>query len=183
MVARGLDLGLVTLVGVVSADSGLNLPDFRAGERGFQLLAQVAGRAGRGPLSGRVIIQTFCPQHYAIQAALKHDYTSFYNQEIAYRRQLHNPPFSQIARLTYSHTNDGFCHREADRLKHLLAVEMDAGGTTDIDLIGPAPAFVSRLRGRYRWQLVLRGSGIAAFLSRMDIPQGWTLDIDPLGLD
>ena len=183
MVAKGLDLQLVTLVGVVSADSGLNLPDFRAGERVFQLLTQVAGRAGRGAMGGRVIIQTFFPQHYSIQAALRHDYVSFYRQEIAYRRQLHNPPFSRIIRLTYSHINEAACHKQADELKRLLAIEMDAGGIGGISLIGPAPAFVPRLRGRYRWQLILRGKDLAALLSRIDIPQGWAVDVDPLGLD
>ena len=106
MIAKGLDLPLITLVGVVSADTGLNLPDFRAGERTFQLLSQVAGRAGRGTLGGQVIIQTYSPEHYAIQAAAGHDYTLFYKREIEYRRQLRNPPFSRLARLTYSHVND-----------------------------------------------------------------------------
>ena len=129
MVAKGLDLPRVTLVGVVSADTGLNLPDFRAGEKSFQLLSQVAGRAGRGILGGKVIIQTFYPRHYAIQAALTHNYISFYNKEITYRRQLHNPPFSRIVRLIYSHTNDALCQKEAGRMKRLLATEMDAAGT------------------------------------------------------
>ena len=182
MVAKGLDLPRVTLVGVVSADTGLNLPDFRAGERSFQLLSQVAGRAGRGILGGRVIIQTFYPRHYAIQAALKHDYTSFYHKEIAYRRQLHNPPFSQIVRLTYSHTNDDLCHREAERMKRLLTAEIDAAGIGGISLVGPAPAFIQRLRGRFRWQLVVRGFEVSTFLSRVDIPPGWVVDVDPLGL-
>ena len=182
MVAKGLNLPQVTLVGVVSADTGLNLPDFRAGERSFQLLSQVAGRAGRGPLGGRVIIQTYCPQHYAIQAAVKHDYISFYNQEIAYRHQLHNPPFSKIVRLIYSHTNDALCHNEAERMKRLLASEIEAKGTYDINIIGPAPAFIHRLRGRFRWQLILRGPETSAFLSQLAIPQGWTVDIDPVGL-
>ena len=182
MVAKGLDLPRVTLVGVVSADTGLNLPDFRAGERSFQLLSQVAGRAGRGVPGGSVIIQTFYPQHYAIQAALKHDYISFYNQEIAYRRQLHNPPFSQIVRLIFSHTNDTFCHREAERMKQLLAMEIEARGIYGISLIGPAPAFIHRLRGRFRWQLILRGSETSTFLSRVAVPQGWTVDVNPVGL-
>jgi len=182
MVARGLDFPRVTLVGVVSADTGLNLPDFRAGERSFQLLSQVAGRAGRGILGGRVIIQTFYPQHYAIQAALKHDYTSFYHKEIAYRNQLHNPPFSRIVRLTYSHTNDDRCHREAERMKRLLSAEIDASGTSNVSLIGPAPAFIQRLRGRFRWQLFLRGIEVATFLSRIDIPPGWIVDVDSIGL-
>jgi primosomal protein N' (replication factor Y) len=182
MVAKGLDLPQVTLVGVVSADTGLNLPDFRAGERTFQLLSQVAGRAGRGPLGGQVIIQTYSPEHYAIQAAAKHDYTLFYDREIDYRRQLHNPPFSRLASLTYAHANDTLCQREAERMKRLLINEIDSKGIADLNLIGPAPAFIHRLRGRFRWQLILRGSDPSAFLSEIPIPQGWVVDIDPVGL-
>lgn len=182
MVARGLDLPRVTLVGVVNADSGLSLPDFRAGERSFQLISQVAGRAGRGTMGGRVIVQTFCPQHYAIRATLKHDYKSFYKQEIAYRRQLRNPPFSRLVRLTFSHINDSLCRREAERMKQTLSAEMEAAGISGISLIGPAPAFIQRLRGKYRWQLIIRGADPTAFLSRIDIPWGWAVDVDPLGL-
>ncbi|MFC2041699.1 primosomal protein N', partial [Chloroflexota bacterium] len=182
MIAKGLDFPLVTLVGVVNADTALNLPDFRAGERTFQLLSQVAGRAGRGPLGGQVIIQTYSPEHYAIQAAAKHDYPLFYNKEIAYRRQLNNPPFSRLASLVYTHTNDALCQKEAERMKHLLSEERDSKGIANIQIIGPAPAFIHRLRGRFRWQLVLRGSTLSDFLSPLPIPQGWTVDINPVGL-
>ena len=182
MVAKGLDLPLVTLVGVISADTSLNLPDFRAGERTFQLLCQVAGRAGRGTLGGRVIIQSYCPEHYAVQAAVEHDYTSFYRQEIAYRRQLRNPPFSRLVRLVFSHVNNEVCRQEAARMKQMLAAEMDSQGIADISLIGPSPAFVQRLRGRFRWQIILRGTNPALFLSPLSIPQGWTIDVGPVGL-
>ncbi len=182
MVAKGLDLPQVTLVGVVSADTGLNLPDFRAGERTFQLLSQVAGRAGRGPSGGEAIFQTYSPEHYAIQAAAQHDYTLFYDKEIAYRRQLHNPPFTRLASLIYTHTNDAHCQKEAERMKRRIIEERDARGIADLSLIGPAPAFIHRLRGRFRWQLVLRGSELSAFLSQIPIPQGWTVDIDPVGV-
>ncbi len=182
MVAKGLDLPLVTVVGVINADTGLNLPDFRAGERTFQLLNQVAGRAGRGTLGGKVIIQTYSPEHYAIQAAAKQDYALFYEKEIAYRRQLHNPPFTRLVSLVYSHTNDYLCRREAERMRRLLIEERDSKGIGDLDVIGPAPAFIHRLRGRFQWQLVLRGSEPSSFLSQMAIPQGWAVDIDPVGL-
>ena len=182
MIAKGLDLPLVTLVGVVSADTSLNLPDFRAGERTFQLLSQVAGRAGRGILGGQVIIQTYSPEHYAVQAAAKHGYVLFYDREINYRRQLHNPPFTRLVSLVYSHTNDALCQRETERMKRLLVEERDSKGIADISLIGPAPAFIHRLRGRFRWQLILRGSEPAAFLSQITFPQGWAIDIDPVGL-
>ena len=182
MLSKGLDLPLITLVGVVNADTGLNLPDFRGGERTFQLLSQVAGRAGRGPSGGQVIIQTYSPEHYAIQAAARHDYTFFYNQEIDCRHQLHNPPFSRLASLVYTHTNDSLGQKEAARMKNLVIEERDSKGIADLGLIGPAPAFIHRLRGRFRWQLILRGSEPAALLSEIPIPQGWTVDIDPVGL-
>ena len=182
MIAKGLDLPLVTLVGIVSADIGLNLPDFRAGERTFQLLSQVAGRAGRSSLGGQVIIQTYSPEHYAIKAAAKHDYTLFYDKEITYRRQLHNPPFSQLASLVYSHTNEALCQREAERMKRLLIEERDSRGIADLSLVGPAPPFIHKLRGRFQWQIVIRGSELSTFLSLIPIPRGWTVDIEPVGL-
>jgi primosomal protein N' (replication factor Y) len=182
MVAKGLDIPSVTLVGVVSADTILNLPDFRAGERTFQLLSQVAGRAGRGEMGGRVIIQTFSPEHYAIQAAARHDYAAFYEKEIAYRREFHNPPFTQLALLVYAHTNDALCQREAGRMKGVLAGEINARGVGGIDVLGPAPAFFHRRRGRFRWQLMLRGTQLSAFLALVPFPQGWTVDIDPVSL-
>ena len=182
MVAKGLDLPLVTLVGVVSADTSLNFPDFRSGERTFQLLSQVVGRAGRGGPKGEVVIQTYSPKHYAIQMAAEHDYASFYEKEIGYRRQLHNPPFSRLARLVYSHTNDTLCQREVERMKRLLNEEIDSKGIDNLSVIGPAPAFIHRLRGRFRWQIILRGSKPSAFLAQIPIPQGWAVDIDPIGL-
>jgi len=182
MIAKGLDLPLVTLVGVVSADTGLNLPDFRAGERTFQLLCQVAGRAGRGTMGGQVIIQTYSPDHYAIQAAARHDYASFYEREINYRRKLRNPPFSRLVLLTYSHPNDILCQRGAERMQQLLIAEIEARGIADLSLIGPAPAFIHRLRGRFRWQIILRGSEPSALLSQITIPRGWAVDVDPVGL-
>ncbi len=182
MITKGLDLPRVTLVGVVNADTALHLPDFRAGERTFQLLTQVAGRAGRGPLGGQVIFQTYSPENYAIQSASKHDYALFYEKEINYRRQLNNPPFSSLARLTYTHTNNAVCQREVERMKKLIADEIAAQGIAGLGIIGPAPAFIPKLGGRFRWQLILRGSDLTAFLSPLPIPQGWTVDIDLVGL-
>ncbi len=182
MIAKGLDLPGVTLVGVVNADTAMHLPDFRSGERTFQLLSQVAGRAGRGALGGRVVIQTFSPEHYAVRAAAKHDYHAFYEKELAYRRELHNPPLSKLARLVFAHTNDYSCQKEAERMKRQLVQERDAAGIADLEFVGPAPAFVHRLRGRYRWQIIVRGTNPSAFLSKIPFRQGWGVDIDPVGL-
>ena len=182
MVAKGLDLPQVTLAGVISADTSLNLPDFRAGERTFQLLCQVAGRAGRGFMPGRVFIQTYSPEHYAIRAASRHDYSAFYARELEYRREFGYPPFSRLASLTFSHINGRACFREVDRMGSLLKAENDRRGLADLRLIGPMPAFVPRLRGRYRWQLVLCGANLDDFLADIAFPRGWAVDIDPVGM-
>ena len=182
MIAKGLDIPLVTLVGVINADVGLYLPDFRAGERTFQLLSQVAGRAGRGAWGGRVIIQTYTPEHYAISTAAEHDYSAFYHQEIAFRHQYGNPPFNRLIYLVYAHTNADQCQEEAERLARLLREEIDAQGLANISLIGPSPAYIQRIRGRYRWQLIIRSPDPMGILSKVTIPQGWTVDVDPVGL-
>ncbi|MCX6012750.1 MAG: primosomal protein N', partial [Chloroflexi bacterium] len=113
MIAKGLDLPLVTVVGIISADTALNIPDFRAGERTFQLITQVAGRAGRDLKAGKVIIQTYSPEHYAIDAAARYDYATFYKKELIYRRENNNPPYQRMARLLYSHTNEDHCRQES----------------------------------------------------------------------
>jgi primosomal protein N' (replication factor Y) (superfamily II helicase) len=182
MIAKGLDLPGVTLVGVVSADIALNLPDFRAEERTFQLLSQVAGRAGRGPKGGKVIIQTYSPENYAIKAAASHDYLAFYQKEMAYRYQLHNPPFIRLARLVFTHSNDDRGREEAERIQRMLLKERDSKGISSLSLIGPAPAYIYRLRGKYRWQLILRAPDPSTFLSGLVFPRGWVIDIDPVGL-
>lgn len=182
MVAKGLDLPRVTLVGVMIADMGLNLPDFRAGERTFQLLLQVAGRAGRGHLGGQVFVQTYSPQHYAVAAAAAHDYAAFYEREMAYRRQLRDPPFTRLVRMTRAGPDDARCHAEAETTARHIRAKLDAAGISGIDVIGPGPAFIHRLRGQYRWQIMLRGRGLSGFLSRMPIPRGWIVDVDPVGI-
>ncbi len=181
MIAKGLDIPQITLSGIISADTGLNLPDFRAGERTFQLLCQVAGRAGRGLKAGKVIIQTYNPESYIIKAAAKQDYLEFYHQEINYRRQYHYPPFSQFVRLIYTHTNENICRRETERISQLLLREVKGQTASQLKLIGPTPAFALRIRGRYRWQLILQGHNLVQILSRISLPQGWTVDVDPVG--
>jgi len=182
MIAKGLDLPQVTLAGIINADTGLNFPDFRSTERTFQLLCQVAGRAGRGVKAGRVIIQTYSPDNYIIEAAAKHDYLGFYHKEIDYRRRYNYPPFSQLVRLVYSHTNEQLCRREVERAYRLILEEGAREGTTNFNVIGPVPAFAFRARGRYRWQLFLRGPESTRLLSKLTLPWGWTIDVDPVGM-
>jgi primosomal protein N' (replication factor Y) len=182
MIAKGLDLPLVTLVGVVSADTALRLPDFRASERTFQLLTQVAGRAGRSILGGKVIIQTYAPQHFCIQAASRHDYEGFYAQELEFRRQQGYPPFSRLVKLLFVNKSARRCEEEADKMRRILQRRMAATGLQRTDVIGPAPCFVARLRGKYRWQLVLRGPEPAALLKDLPMPLGWRVDVDPVSL-
>lgn len=182
MVAKGLDLPFVTLVGVITADTALHLPDFRASERTFQLLAQVAGRAGRSILGGKVIIQTYAPQHYCIQAASGHDYESFYEQEIAFRRQQVYPPFSRLVKLLFTHTNAAKCKEAAHTLWQRLGNRIARLGMPNVDLIGPAPCFIGRLRGRYRWQIIVRGPDPTRLLVGLRLPLGWRVDVDPVSL-
>jgi primosomal protein N' (replication factor Y) len=180
MLAKGLDLPLVTLVGVVSADTGLNLPDYRAAERTFQVLTQVAGRAGRGLLGGRVILQTYEPDHYAIRAAGRHDYVAFSRQELRLRAELGYPPFKRLVRLIYRDVSAPRAERETRRMAGLLTNTIRETQQR-VDLIGPAPCFFSRIRGHYRWQILLRGNDPAAILPS-ELAQGWGIDVDPVSL-
>ena len=182
MIAKGLDLPLVTLVGVVSADIGLALPDYRAGERVFQLLTQVAGRAGRGVLGGKVVLQTYQPEHYVIQAAAGHDYAGFAAQEGKYRRELGYPPYRRLARIVFSYANPERAREQAEfaasRLRQILR-ERDQTGTT---IIGPAPCFYTRVDRNYRWHLLLRGPNPRAALQALSPERGWRIDIDPVSV-
>ena len=182
MVAKGLHVPNVTLVGILLADIGLNLPDFRAGERAFQLLCQVAGRAGRGPVPGRVVIQTYDPENYAVEAAAAQDYEHLYEKEIDFRRQLSNPPFTRLVHMTYLHTSLEACQREATRTGRVLRRQAYSLGLTDIEVVGPAPAFPERARGKYRWHIVLRGQNLHSFLEGVGIPEGWMVDVDPISV-
>jgi primosomal protein N' (replication factor Y) len=182
MIAKGLHFPSVTLVGVVLADVGLSIPDYRAGERGFQLLCQVAGRAGRGEHPGRVIIQTYQPDNYAIRAAAAQDYLSFYTKEMAYRRERGNPPYNKLIRLLHTHINQAVCEQEANTVAQTLADERDSRGIGNIEILGPVPAFPARLRGRYRWHIVLRGPEPRELLDHVALSRDWHVDIDPVSL-
>lgn len=182
MVAKALDFPRVTLVGVVLADTGLLLPDFRAAERGFQLLTQVAGRAGRGELPGRVIVQTYTPGHYAIQAARLQDYDQFAQRELAFREQHGYPPFQRLARLLYHHEDESRCWRECGRVLRLLRTRLGADDRDDVRLVGPAPAYFRKLRSRYRWQVLITAPAPERLLADLNLPAGWTVDVDPTSL-
>jgi primosomal protein N' (replication factor Y) (superfamily II helicase) len=181
MLAKGLDLPLVTLVGIVLADVGLNLPDPFATERVFQVLTQVAGRAGRSVRGGQVILQTFQPEHPIIQAAAGHDYTRFYEQELAGRRALGYPPFGRLVRLEYRHRENERAEAEAGKMAGRLRSRIEAQERIQTMLVGPVPCFFSKLRGEYRWQIVLRGPGPVDLLQgqRFD---GWRVEVDPVSL-
>ena len=154
MIAKGLDFPEVTLVGVISADTALNLPDFRASERTFQLLTQVAGRAGRGASPGKVIIQTYNPAHYAIRCAKMHDYISFYNKEMDFRRQLLYPPFTHFIAILLRGRNEKEVSKASAELSELLEERCP----DTIKVLGPIPAPLPKIRGKFRYQLILKGS-------------------------
>jgi len=182
MIAKGLDLPAVTLVGVVSADVALTLPDFRASERAFQLLTQVAGRAGRGEAPGRVIVQTFNPEHFCIQAAARHDYASFSAMELSVRRQYGYPPFRRLVKLLYESHDRYNAQVEAVALANALERVIQGQRLRETDIVGPAPAFLERLRGRYRWQIILRGPDPLQALRALPadaLAPGWAVDVDP----
>jgi primosomal protein N' (replication factor Y) (superfamily II helicase) len=189
MLAKGHDFHRVTLVGVISADSSLNLPDFRAAERTFQLLTQVAGRAGRGDLPGRVLIQTFYPEHYAIQDAVRQDYAAFYERETHFRRMMQYPPFTSLANVIVRDTS----LEKAIRFSRSLAEYFSPHDGKGMRVLGPATAPLARLKKEHRFQFLLKSpkrsvltkllSGAMAFSDAKEIPQTAVLvDMDPLSL-
>jgi primosomal protein N' (replication factor Y) len=189
MIAKGLHFPNVTLVGIIHADLSLHIPDFRAGERTFQLITQVAGRAGRGDIEGEVFVQSFTPHHPAIQFARRHDFEGFYDQEITSRRELRYPPLSRIALLTLKGRNEEKVRFAADHLRKELANLLE--GAKDHMLMGPAPAPLARAETFYRYQLMIRTrqmSKVSALLAtladKLTLPEGLTLtiDIDPATL-
>ncbi len=189
MVAKGLDFPNVTLVGVVSADTALNIPDFRAPERAFQLLTQVAGRAGRGRIPGTVIVQTFSPEHESVLFAAKHDYLGFYAQAIGQRQEVGYPPFAHMANVVFTDESEDEARKRGYRLANVLRAHL--GDDSDVTLLGPVACPLSRLRGRYRWHLALRAPAKETLLALLraalaDLTsgerQGLSLDMDPLSM-
>lgn len=189
MVAKGFDFPNVTLVGVISADTSLNLPDFRASERTFQLLTQVAGRTGRGKLGGEVIVQTYSQGHHSIASAQTHDYESFFTREIADRKALSYPPFGRMVGMLFQGEQDDYVMREARRFADLMRKQPGA-----LNILGPAPPVIARVRNQYRWQIVARSSHSTRLRDAVRrVRQHWEraadnrrvhlkVDVDPVGL-
>lgn len=154
MISKGLDFPDVTLVGVITADTSLNLPDFRSGERTFQMIAQVAGRSGRALKKGRVIVQTYSPEHYSIEYARRHDYKGFYEQEIQLRKELGYPPFASLANILITGTDESEVIKQANDISRLLEARLKQYEGTE--MLGPAAAAIARIKNRFRWQIVLK---------------------------
>jgi len=176
MLAKGLDLPMVTLVGIVLADVGLYLPDPFAAERVFQVLTQVAGRAGRGERGGKVILQTFDPQNQVIQSAAQHDVNGFYQYELGQRRRLGYPPFTRLVRLEYRNEDQEAAENEARNVAEKLSAV--SGQST---VIGPVPCFFAKVGGYYRWQIVLRGANPKESVPGLRL-DGWRIEVDPISL-
>ncbi|TAK12253.1 MAG: primosomal protein N' [Anaerolineae bacterium] len=181
MLAKGLDLPRVTLVGAVLADVGLTLPDPFAAERAFQVLAQVAGRAGRSPLGGRVILQTFQPEHPVIQFAAGHDYAGFIASELDARRALGYPPFAELVRLETRDRNPAAAQQRAETLAAQVKGWLAQEKRRATEIVGPAPCFFARIGGETRWQILLRGPDPAGLLRGRDLP-GWRIEVGPVSL-
>lgn len=188
MLAKGLDLPLVTLVGVVLADVSLNLPDFRAAERTYQLLTQVAGRAGRSGRGGRVILQTFQPEHYAIRAAAAYDADGFYQTELAWREKAGYPPYSRLLKIEFRHTDALTVQKAAQAAGEQLSAAIAAENYRNTSLIGPVPCFYQKRAGVFRWQLLIRSPDPRAVLEAHPLvswqPPGLVVEItlDPINL-
>ena len=192
MIAKGLDNPNVTLVGVISADSTFNLPDFRSAERGFQLLTQVAGRAGRGEYAGRVLFQTYNPEFYALESAREQNYDKFYNAEIKSRQEFIYPPFTQIIRVIISSDNseraEGCIDQIADRLSSLID---KYGFDEHLEMLGPSPCVIEKLNGLYRFQILLKNKiydkghqFITKFIKSIKLPKDIRIavDVDPIDI-
>jgi primosomal protein N' (replication factor Y) len=185
MLAKGLDLPLVTLVGIVLADVGLYLPDPFASERVFQVLTQVAGRAGRSERGGKVVLQTFDSDNQIIQSAARHDVNGFYQYELEQRQRLGYPPFSRLVRLEYRHHDPTVAAQEARKLAGKLGELLTPEHWKPISVIGPVPCFFAKIAGLYRWQIVLRGPDPSIVLKDRPVQawlKDWRVEVDPISL-
>jgi primosomal protein N' (replication factor Y) (superfamily II helicase) len=180
LVARGFDLPAVTCVGVVDADLPLHFPDYRSAENTFSLVVQVAGRAGRDGRSSRVIVQTSNPDHYSLRCAAANDYQGFYAAELPSRKAFVFPPFAELAVLTRTDADDARAAASAREAAEALATGLLKEGIEGIRVMGPAPAFIHRLRGEYRWQVTLKGDGLQRARHLAPRGKGWSYDVDPV---
>lgn len=178
MVSKGFDLPRVTTIGVVQADAMLHLPDFRSAERTFQLLTQVAGRAGRRGQGGVVVFQTYTPDHYAVRAASKHDFERFYAEEMAFRERFRFPPLHRLARFVHRADTQQGAVLEAGLMARALSSHAYRNHI-EMELLGPSPAFVARIRNQYQWQIVVRTTQMEEILKDLPRRPGWVIDIDP----
>jgi primosomal protein N' (replication factor Y) len=180
LVTRGLDLPAVTCVGVVDADLPLHFPDYRSAENTFALVVQVAGRAGRDGRPAQVVVQTSNPEHYSLRCAAAGDYEGFYAAELPSRKAFTFPPFAELAVLTRTDRDDVKAAASAREAAEGIASGLLRDGIEGIRVMGPSPAFIHRLRGEYRWQLTLKGSGLER--TRHLAPRGrdWSFDVDPV---
>ena len=166
MIAKGHDFPNVTLVGVISVDIGLGLPDLRSAERTFQLITQVAGRAGRGKQAGKVLIQTYYPEHYALRHAREQDYEGFYREEIKFRERSGYPPFFVLASIMIKHRDNSYASKNANILRRSLD---DANSARNVRVLGPAPASLSRLKNEYRVQIIVKAASRRSLRETLDI--------------
>lgn len=180
LVAKGLDLPKVTTVGVVNADTSLHFPDYRSSERTFSLLTQVAGRAGRGSAASQVFIQTYTPDHPAIRHARYHDYRGFFREELEIRRAFRFPPFAELIVATYGHRDEGRAQREAKTAAEHLSATIALLNLGDIEVLGPSPAFMYRLKDEFRFEVTLRGTDLHRVADGLPRGRAWSLDVDPM---
>jgi primosomal protein N' (replication factor Y) len=180
VVAKGLDLPLVTTVGVVNADTSLHFPDYRSSERTFSLLTQVAGRAGRGRGASRVFIQTYTPDHPAVRHAQYHDYRGFFREELEIRRTYQFPPFAELIVATYGHRDEARAAGEAKTAAEHLSATIGLLNLGDIEVLGPSPAFVYRLKDEFRFEVTLKGQDLHRVADGLPRGRGWSLDVDPM---
>ena len=180
LVTRGLDLPAVTCVGVVDADLPLHFPDYRSAESTFSLVVQVAGRAGRDGRASRVVVQTSNPEHYSLRCAATGDYEGFYAAELPSRKAFVFPPFAELAVLTRTDADDARAAAIAREAADELASGLLREGIEGIRVMGPAPAFIHRLRGEYRWQVTLKGDGLQRARHLAPRGKGWSYDVDPV---
>jgi len=180
LVAKGLDLPNVTTVGVVNADTSLHFPDYRSSERTFSLLTQVAGRAGRGSAASRVFIQTYTPDHPAIKHAQYHDYRGFFKEERAIRAQYRFPPYGELIVATFGHRDEARAAREAKTAVEHLSATIALLNLGDIEVLGPSPAFVYRLKDEFRFEVTLKGTDLHRVADGLPRGRGWSLDVDPM---